>query len=81
MATSSKRQQAQRPAAGPANVGLQVVSSREGFRRAGYAFGREPRVIPLAELTAEQVEAIKDEPMLAAVEVEIPPSAEGEQTT
>ena len=67
MATKKQQQ-----AAGPATVGLQVVSSRQGFRRAGYAFGREPRVIPLAELTPEQVEAITADPVLSAVEVEIP---------
>lgn len=77
MATKSQRQQAPRPAAGPANVGLQVVSSSDGFRRAGFAFGREPRVLALADLTPEQVDAIKAEPMLAVVEVEIP-AAEAE---
>lgn len=69
MATAKPTQKA-----GPATVGLQVVSAREGFRRAGYTFGREPRVIPLCDLSAEQVEQITSDPALVAVQVEIAPA-------
>jgi len=57
--------------AGPATKGLKVVSAIEGFRRGGRAFGREATVVPLSELTAEQLEAITSEPNLAVVEVDI----------
>lgn len=63
MATSKK--------AGSATRGLKVIASREGFRRGGHAFGREAKVIPLSELTAEQADAIRGEAMLAVVEVDI----------
>ncbi|HRD86154.1 MAG TPA: hypothetical protein PLF63_13400 [Rubrivivax sp.] len=55
MATSKKN------AAGPAGKGLEVSSRRALFWRAGLQFGPEPRVLPLAELSAEQAEAIRAE--------------------
>jgi hypothetical protein len=51
------------PSQGPA-MGLRVISKRDGFRRGGHAFGSEPKVIPLADLTEEQADAIGNEPML-----------------
>lgn len=63
-------------AAGAADKGLKVVSAVEGFRRGGRAFGREPVIVPLSELTPEQAEAIKAEPRLAVVEVDIPAAKE-----
>jgi hypothetical protein len=63
-------------AAGPATKGLKVVSAVEGFRRGGRAFGREATVVPLSELTNEQLDAIKGEPSLAVVEVDIEPAKE-----
>lgn len=62
--------------AGPATKGLKVASAVEGFRRAGRAWGREPQVVPLSELTADQVEALKAEPNLVVVDVDIEPAAE-----
>jgi hypothetical protein len=50
---------------------LQVRALRPSFRRAGFQFGPEPTNIPLAQLTKDQVKAIKDEKMLVAVETEI----------
>lgn len=38
------------------------------FRRAGFEFGREERVLRVADLTQKQIEALKAEPMLAVVE-------------
>jgi len=50
---------------------LSIVSSREGFRRAGIAFGSKATVIPLTELSIDQLKLIKDESVLAVSEVEI----------
>ena len=49
---------------------LVVVSSREGFRRAGHRFGKEPVTLRLADLTDEQVAMLKAEPMLVVTETE-----------
>lgn len=58
-------------AAGPATKGLKVIARRESFRRAGLTFSGEARTIPLAELTDEQVELLKGEPLLVVQEVDI----------
>lgn len=52
---------------GPGKKGkvLIVRASVPRFRRAGLEFGREDRRVPLADLTAEQVKALKDEPLLS----------------
>jgi hypothetical protein len=47
---------------------LYVVAKREGFRRAGFAFGSESARLVVDELTAEQVKQLKDEPMLVVTE-------------
>lgn len=61
--------------AGPATRGLKVVArSAIGFCRAGRQFGPEATIVPLSELTPDQVEAITNEPMLVAHEVDIEPS-------
>jgi hypothetical protein len=75
MATKSKTTPAA-AAAGPANKGLKVVCATEGFRRGGRAFGREAVIVPLSELSADQAQAILEEPRLAAVEVDIETTAE-----
>lgn len=69
MATAAKNK-----AAGPANKGLRVVTKREGFRRAGREW-TGTTVVPLSELTADQVEALKDEPMLIVDGVDVPAAA------
>lgn len=54
---------------------LRVASKApKGFRRAGISFGPTATDIELSSLTAEQIKAIKAEPMLVAVEaiVEVP---------
>lgn len=65
-------------AAGPATRGLVVASRRpEGFRRAGLRFGPEQsEPIPLSELSDDDVAALKAEPQLVVVEVDIPAPAE-----
>lgn len=47
---------------------LHVVAKREGFRRAGFAFGSESTRLVVDELTAEQVKQLKEEPMLVVTE-------------
>jgi len=50
---------------------LRVVAKRDGFRRAGFVFGSQPRDVPLDALTDAQRTAIVRDPMLLATEVEI----------
>ncbi|WP_304308072.1 hypothetical protein [Pseudacidovorax intermedius] len=50
---------------------LRVVARAPSFRRCGFAFGAEARRIPLDDLSKEQVEALKSEPLLVATEEEI----------
>lgn len=50
---------------------LRVRSFNDRFRRAGITFGKEDQVIMLADLTAEQIAQIKNEPLLAISETEI----------
>ena len=68
----------QTKAAGAADKGLKVTSRPATFRRAGFAFSGEARVIPLSDLTDEQVELIESDPMLVSQRVDIevaPPEA------
>lgn len=64
-------------AAGLQTKGLKVIARRDSFRRCGRVFGGEAVVIPLSDLTEEQVEQLKAEPLLVCQEVDIePPAAE-----
>lgn len=60
--------------AGPASKGLSVVARAQQFCRAGLRFGPEATVVPLNELSEEQAEAIRGEPMLVVAEVDIEPT-------
>ena len=60
-------------AAGAATEGLKVTSRPASFRRAGHTFSSEARVIPLSELSEEQVEQIESDPNLVAQRVAIEP--------
>lgn len=62
--------------AGSATQGLKVTARADHFRRAGFAFTGEARVIPLSDLTDDQVEQLKAEPMLVVQDVEIKAEAE-----
>jgi hypothetical protein len=66
-------------AAGPAGKGLEVSSRRPSFWRGGQQFTTEPRVLALAELSAEQAEQIRAEGepggQLVVTEVDIPAPA------
>lgn len=55
---------------------LRVSSKREGFRRAGHAFYAQPRDIAINDLTEDQIEQIKADPMLTCAEVEVEAAAE-----
>ena len=54
-------------------AGLRVASKGASFCRAGRRFTRDATDIPLAELSAEQVEALRTEPSLVVQDVEIGP--------
>lgn len=58
------------PAPGMRQV-LQVISKRDGFRRAGREW-HGTTIVPLSELTREQYEQIDREPMLVAQLMEVP---------
>jgi hypothetical protein len=76
MATVNKKK-----AAGAATEGLKVTSRPPTFRRAGYAFSAEPRVIPLSELSEEQLALIEADTSLVsqrvAIEVDAAAAAAG----
>lgn len=59
--------------AGPANKGLRIVARKDLFRRCGRAFGAEPVVIPLTDVSAGEVEILKAEAQLVVVDVDIEP--------
>lgn len=63
-------------AAGTANKGLKVTARPASFRRGGFTFTGEARVIPLSELTAAQVEQITSDPNLVSQLVDIAPPDE-----
>lgn len=50
---------------------LHVRAANGPFRRAGITFCKEAIVIPLDNLSEEQITMIKSEPMLAVSEIEI----------
>lgn len=50
---------------------LSITSSREGFRRAGYVFGKDARLIPVSDLKKGQIEQLKNEPLLAVSDTEV----------
>lgn len=64
------------PAPGMSQV-LQVISKRDGFRRAGREW-HGTTFVPLEELTREQFEQIDREPMLVAQLMEVPEEQAGE---
>lgn len=49
---------------------LQVTSKRPSFRRAGFEFGPEAVTLEVANLSKDQVAALKAEPNLVVVEGE-----------
>lgn len=75
MATNAKKQSAAKPTAGAPAAGtvqvLQVISKRDGFRRAGREW-HGTTTVPLDDLTEEQYRQIEGEPMLVTVLLEVP---------
>jgi hypothetical protein len=51
---------------------LSVVSPGGAFRRAGRQFGPVPTLIPLSELSKDQIAALRAEPLLVVKDAEIP---------
>lgn len=43
---------------------LRIKARREGFRRAGHAWSMTEQTVSVADFTADQLEALQDEPML-----------------
>lgn len=70
-----RRRNAAPPGTEPAAPGmvkvLQVVSKRDGFRRAGLVWSGSTTV-PLSELTRAQYEQLCDEPMLVTMLLDVP---------
>jgi len=50
---------------------LRVVARREGFRRAGFVFGAQPRDVAPDALTPAQRAAIVRDPMLLVTEIDV----------
>lgn len=50
---------------------LHVVAKTNSFWRIGRQFGPTPTIIPIAELKEEELERLKAETMLVAVEVDV----------
>ena len=81
MATTAKKQTPAKPAAGTPAAGnvqvLQVISKRDGFRRAGREW-HGTTTVPLSELTQTQYEQLTSEPMLVTLLMEVPATQVGE---
>jgi hypothetical protein len=52
---------------------IQISAKQEGFRRCGMAHPSQPTEYPAGHFTEEQIEILKDEPMLTVVEIEEAP--------
>ena len=50
---------------------LSITSRPDSFRRAGYVFTQEPTIIPMDELSDEQVEQLKSESKLVVSETTV----------
>lgn len=53
---------------------IRVHSRKDGFRRAGLVFGRQPVTLDAAELGEERLTALEAEPMLVVERLEEPDS-------
>ncbi|WP_136414820.1 HI1506-related protein [Herbaspirillum sp. ST 5-3] len=76
--SSSKEQSGKQKKSTASTAGLEVCSTRDGFRRAGLSWSKQPTTVPLSELTKEQIATLKAEPALKVREVEIQADAEDE---
>lgn len=62
---------------GDSRQALQVISKRDGFRRAGREWNGSTTVL-LDDLTDEQIDQLESEPMLVVLQVEMPAEAPNE---
>lgn len=60
--------------AGDASRGLQIVSRPAAFYRCGRMFTATPTTLSLADLSDDEVERLKAEPLLVVTEVDIKPA-------
>lgn len=58
------------PDAPPLAGSITVRAMRDSFRRAGFAFGREPVTLQLADLSPEQLALLQAEPMLVVEQLD-----------
>jgi len=58
--------------------GVMVVARYEGFRRAGRTWSMQPTVVPLSELTHEQLRMLDNDPNLRMRAVDITPDMDGD---
>lgn len=50
-------------------IGLRVTAKTAAFRRGGIEFTRETTIVSLEGLTSEQIDTIRNEPMLVVEEI------------
>lgn len=50
-------------------IGLRITAKREGFRRAGRGWSKQPTDVPLADLSGEEITMLKAESMLTVEEI------------
>jgi hypothetical protein len=56
---------------------IRITSKQDGFRRAGIAHPAGPVDHPAEEISAEQLEILRAEPMLVVQELELPDEGDG----
>lgn len=75
MSTANTKPKARKPA-GAATEGLKVTArSPQGIRRAGRHWAAEVTIVPLSELTEDELEQLENEPGLVTARVPIEPEA------
>lgn len=71
--TNTKTSKSAEPV-GP-TAAIKVVCATPGFRRGGRAWGPDATTVPVSEFKPEQLDAIRAEPRLIVVDVEIDAAA------
>ncbi|AKU21878.1 HI1506-related protein [Massilia sp. NR 4-1] len=64
--------------AGKSIPGLEVSSTRDGYRRGGRGWTKEPQKVPAADFTDEQRQALEWDSNIRVVEIDIPVTDEAE---
>lgn len=52
--------------------GIRVVASRDGFRRAGFAWSKTGTDMPVKGFSKAALAQLRDEPMLTVTDIEMP---------